>query len=146
MVLFLSYRRADSRDVVGRIYDRLITHFPIEAVYRDLDSLLSTAIARLRETEVPPACRSSTLRRAFHAAPRWPSRSIAGSSNGRAHENAGPAIHHGTKNAQLAQIQIGDLSEQGFHADPSVVSAGAFLSESFINQESSVQKRTFMKL
>jgi hypothetical protein len=40
MVLFLSYRRADSRDIVGRIYDRLITHFPIEAIFRDLDSLL----------------------------------------------------------------------------------------------------------
>lgn len=39
MTLFLSYRRADSRDMVGRIYDRLITHFPIESVFRDLDSL-----------------------------------------------------------------------------------------------------------
>jgi hypothetical protein len=39
MSLFLSYRRADSREVVGRIYDLLITHFPIESVFRDLDSL-----------------------------------------------------------------------------------------------------------
>ncbi len=39
MVLFLSYRRVDSRDMVGRIYDRLITHFPIESVFRDIDSL-----------------------------------------------------------------------------------------------------------
>jgi len=39
MGIFLSYRRADSQDVVGRMYDRLISHFPIERVFRDLDSL-----------------------------------------------------------------------------------------------------------
>lgn len=39
MTIFISYRRADSEDVVGRIYDHLIGHFSIEHVFRDLDSL-----------------------------------------------------------------------------------------------------------
>jgi len=37
--LFLSYRRLDSQDVVGRIYDHLIEHFPASAIFRDLDSI-----------------------------------------------------------------------------------------------------------
>ena len=37
--IFLSYRRADSNDVVGRIYDRLIQRFPRCDVFRDFDSL-----------------------------------------------------------------------------------------------------------
>jgi hypothetical protein len=37
--IFLSYRRADSQEVVGRMYDRLIKHFPIDRVFRDLDNL-----------------------------------------------------------------------------------------------------------
>lgn len=39
MGIFLSYQPADSEEVVCRIYDRLITHFPIDRVFRDLDSL-----------------------------------------------------------------------------------------------------------
>lgn len=39
MGIFISYRRADTQDVVGRMYDRLIFHFPIERVFRDIDSL-----------------------------------------------------------------------------------------------------------
>lgn len=39
MGIFLSYRRADSELVVGPIYDKLILHFPIDRVFRDLDSL-----------------------------------------------------------------------------------------------------------
>lgn len=37
--LFLSYRRADSQEVVGRMYDRLKSHFPVERIFRDLDSI-----------------------------------------------------------------------------------------------------------
>jgi anti-anti-sigma factor len=37
--LFLSYRRADSQEVVGRIYDRLKAHFPVERIFRDLESI-----------------------------------------------------------------------------------------------------------
>jgi hypothetical protein len=37
--LFLSYRRADSKEVVGRIYDRLTARFSTVRVFRDLDSI-----------------------------------------------------------------------------------------------------------
>lgn len=37
--LFLSYRRADSQEVVGRICDRLKLHFPVQQIFRDLDSI-----------------------------------------------------------------------------------------------------------
>jgi len=37
--LFLSYRREDSQEVVGRMYDRLKSHFPVERIFRDLDSV-----------------------------------------------------------------------------------------------------------
>ncbi len=37
--IFLSYRRADSQDIVGRVYDRLKEHFPADRLFRDLDSL-----------------------------------------------------------------------------------------------------------
>ena len=39
MAIFISYRRVDSELVVGPIYDRLISHFPADRVFRDLDSL-----------------------------------------------------------------------------------------------------------
>lgn len=37
--LFLSYRHADSQEVVGRMCDRLKSHFPAGAIFRDLDSI-----------------------------------------------------------------------------------------------------------
>lgn len=37
--IFISYRRSDSTDVVGRIYDRLSSHFGKEAVFKDVDSI-----------------------------------------------------------------------------------------------------------
>jgi hypothetical protein len=37
--IFLSYRRADSADVVGRIYDSLIQEFGRENVFKDVDSI-----------------------------------------------------------------------------------------------------------
>jgi len=36
---FLSYRRSDSQDVTGRIYDRLTVHLPPELVIKDVDSI-----------------------------------------------------------------------------------------------------------
>ena len=38
--VFISYRRDDSQDVVGRIYDKLVAAFSPEQVIRDIDSLL----------------------------------------------------------------------------------------------------------
>jgi hypothetical protein len=37
--LFLSYRRDDSADVTGRIYDRLIARYGRDAVFKDVDSI-----------------------------------------------------------------------------------------------------------
>ena len=37
--IFVSYRRADSADVTGRIYDRLVQRFGKEQVFKDVDSI-----------------------------------------------------------------------------------------------------------
>jgi hypothetical protein len=37
--IFISYRRSDSPDATGRIYDRLSSHFGKEAVFKDVDSI-----------------------------------------------------------------------------------------------------------
>ena len=37
--IFISYRRADSADVTGRIYDRLVEHFGESAIFKDVHSI-----------------------------------------------------------------------------------------------------------
>jgi hypothetical protein len=37
--VFVSYRREDSNDITGRIYDRLVGHFGSESVFMDVDSI-----------------------------------------------------------------------------------------------------------
>jgi hypothetical protein len=37
--VFISYRRADSADVTGRIYDRLSGHFGASTIFKDVDSI-----------------------------------------------------------------------------------------------------------
>lgn len=37
--IFMSYRRADSADVTGRMYDRLVAAFGKEAIFKDVDSI-----------------------------------------------------------------------------------------------------------
>jgi formylglycine-generating enzyme required for sulfatase activity len=37
--IFLSYRRCDSIDITGRIYDRLVAHFGADSVFKDVDSI-----------------------------------------------------------------------------------------------------------
>jgi hypothetical protein len=37
--IFISYRRTDSQDVTGRIYDRLVAHFSQERVFKDVESI-----------------------------------------------------------------------------------------------------------
>ncbi len=37
--IFISYRRTDSAEIVGRIYDRLTARMPRSAVFRDIDSI-----------------------------------------------------------------------------------------------------------
>jgi len=35
----ISYRRDDTLDITGRIFDRLAAHFGREAVFRDIDNI-----------------------------------------------------------------------------------------------------------
>jgi TIR domain len=37
--IFISYRRDDSADITGRIYDRLVEHFGKESIFKDVDSI-----------------------------------------------------------------------------------------------------------
>ena len=37
--IFISYRRSDSNNITGRIYDRLAQHFGREAIFKDVDSI-----------------------------------------------------------------------------------------------------------
>ena len=37
--IFISYRREDSPDVTGRIYDRLVEHFGEKTIFKDVDSI-----------------------------------------------------------------------------------------------------------
>lgn len=37
--IFISYRRQDSADITGRIYDRLVQQFGRDAVFKDVDSI-----------------------------------------------------------------------------------------------------------
>jgi GH25 family lysozyme M1 (1,4-beta-N-acetylmuramidase) len=39
MYIFISYRRDDSADVTGRIYDRLVAAFGREAIFKDVDNI-----------------------------------------------------------------------------------------------------------
>jgi uncharacterized protein YecT (DUF1311 family) len=54
----ISYRRSDSQDITGRIFDRLVQHFGKDTVFRDIDSIqpgidFRTQIAEaLRATDV----------------------------------------------------------------------------------------------
>lgn len=37
--IFISYRRNDSGDITGRIYDRLVPHFGRDRIFKDVDSI-----------------------------------------------------------------------------------------------------------
>jgi hypothetical protein len=39
MSIFISYRRDDSADVAGRIYDRLVDSFGEDLVFKDVDNI-----------------------------------------------------------------------------------------------------------
>ena len=51
--IFMSYRRADSQDTTGRIYDQLVARFSPELVFRDLNSIpLGTNFKRYLENKI----------------------------------------------------------------------------------------------
>jgi hypothetical protein len=37
--IFISYRRSDSADITGRIYDQLVIHYGWDSVFKDVDSI-----------------------------------------------------------------------------------------------------------
>lgn len=39
MKIFINYRRADSADVSGRIYDRLVEEYGVDSIFKDVDSI-----------------------------------------------------------------------------------------------------------
>jgi hypothetical protein len=63
--IFVSYRRSDSQDVTGRIYDRLLTEFGPGALFKDVDAIplgadfkqhlidLLTGSSRIARSRVP---------------------------------------------------------------------------------------------
>lgn len=55
--VFISYRRADSADVAGRLYDRLTRHFGAETVFKDVDSIPLGVDFRVHLSEVIAQCR-----------------------------------------------------------------------------------------
>jgi hypothetical protein len=54
--ILISYRRADSGDVAGRIYDRLVAYFSRETVFKDVDSIPLGVNFRKHLTDSVGAC------------------------------------------------------------------------------------------
>lgn len=54
--IFVSYRREDSADVTGRLYDRLVARFGRERVFKDVDSIPLGVDFRTHLQEVVGAC------------------------------------------------------------------------------------------
>src|SRR5262245_13401532 len=55
--IFLSYRRDDTADVAGRLYDSLIQHFGRSRVFKDVDSLQTGADFAQEIRAFLPKCR-----------------------------------------------------------------------------------------
>jgi formylglycine-generating enzyme required for sulfatase activity len=54
--LFISYRRDDTQDITGRIYDRLAAHFGKASIFMDVDSIQLGADFRKILTDAVTAC------------------------------------------------------------------------------------------
>jgi hypothetical protein len=54
--VFVSYRREDSPDVAGRIYDRLVLSFGKDAVFKDVDSIPPGIDFRVQLREAVSRC------------------------------------------------------------------------------------------
>ena len=55
---FLSYRRLDVPDVVGRIHDRIASHFGAKSVFRDVDSIAPGTDFRLHLQQAMEGCQA----------------------------------------------------------------------------------------
>jgi serine/threonine-protein kinase len=56
--IFISYRRSDSPDATGRIYDRLASHFGKETIFKDVDSIPLGADFRAHLNHVLSQCQA----------------------------------------------------------------------------------------
>lgn len=54
--IFISYRKVDSEDITGRIYDRLLGYFGPSRVFMDIDALLAGVDYRSQITEMLSQC------------------------------------------------------------------------------------------
>jgi hypothetical protein len=50
-VILISYRRADSKDMTGRIHEQLVSRYGKKSVYRDIDSIQPSADYRVHITQ-----------------------------------------------------------------------------------------------
>ena len=55
--VFISYRRSETGDVVGRLYERLVTHFGSGAVFKDIDAITPGLDFREELTNALRQCR-----------------------------------------------------------------------------------------
>jgi hypothetical protein len=55
--VFVSYRRADSADIVGRLYDHLAAEHGVNAVFKDVDSIIVGGDFRAQLEQSLNACR-----------------------------------------------------------------------------------------
>jgi uncharacterized protein YecT (DUF1311 family) len=57
----ISYRRSDSQDITGRIFDRLVMHYSKSTVFRDIDSIRPGIDFRTQIADTPKFdCASSS--------------------------------------------------------------------------------------
>jgi len=59
--IFLCYRRTDSEDVVGRIYDSLVEEFGEAAIFRDIDVIPESVDFRVNIQEVLRVCHAALV-------------------------------------------------------------------------------------
>ena len=50
-VILISYRRADSKEIAGRIHEQLVSRYGKKSVYIDIDSILPSADYRVHITQ-----------------------------------------------------------------------------------------------
>ena len=54
--IFISYRRSDSADVTGRMYDHLVRHFPRNEIFKDVDTIGAAEDFRRAVTDAIASC------------------------------------------------------------------------------------------
>ncbi len=105
--MFISYRRADSSDVTGRIYDRLADRFGRERVFKDVDSIVLGVDFREGLTASVTQCRVLVA----VIGPRWSSGADA--ARQRPLENTGDYVRIEIESALQRGIPVIPVLVQG---------------------------------